>query len=153
MFPQGFRNTRSLYRNLTFFLEHSQSSLRLFSTCSQQNFQPHSPAGSKFYLEIFVTSQRIISKRLCRRAASTEQTSTPAAPGEAELPPPTPCIALGRLRKVLSPDLAQHCKTSSTTSHDRADAERPNTTTAICRCKRAHHQARQTARRLGDASG
>lgn len=86
--PPGFvlYKTLSLYRNLTFFLEHSQPSLRLFSTCFQQNFQPHSPAGSKFYLEIFVTSQRKISKHLCRHVAATEHTSTPAAPGEAELP-------------------------------------------------------------------
>lgn len=63
------------------------------------------------------------------------------------------CIALGRLREVLSPDLAQDCKTSSTTSHDRADTERPTTTIASCGCKSVHHQPRQTARQLEDASG
>lgn len=93
------------YRNPTLFLERPRPSSRLFSTCFQQYFKPRSPAGSKFYFDIFLTPQRIIRKPLCQAAAAPRQSPrhTAHCPGKA--------------RRAPRPDRIQGWGTSSSTSH------------------------------------
>lgn len=141
--PPWHLNTPRLDGNLTFSLEHLQPPLRLFSTCFQRYFKPCSPAGSRFYLDIFLTTQRIISKPRCQPAAAPEHLQ----PSSAEQSPPQCCARPGEGEKGAEPGASPRLGNTLQYLMPQAD-----TAMGSCRCKSFHRRARLTAHPSEDAS-